>query len=92
MTNIKGQHLITITAEANETYAVDYGTTYTVNICNHTDDVLVVSDKADYPGDGTFSGCIKIAADAFYNALTVCGRYLFVTPSADGDITIVKTA
>lgn len=92
MTNIKGRHLITINAGANETYAVDYGSTYTVNICNHTGDILIVSDKADYPDEGTYSGCIKIAGDAFYNELTIPGRYLYITPAADGDITIVRTA
>ncbi len=92
MNIIKGERLITINAEADETYSIDYGTTYTVNILNHTDDVITVSEKASYPNDGTTSGCVKIAAGAFYNELTIHGRYLYITPAADGNISVVRTA
>lgn len=90
MTTIKGMRLITINAEANETYAVDYGTTYTASILNHTDDVIAVSDRPNYPDDGTAAGCIKIAAYAFLNNLTIPGRYLYITPTVDGEITLIR--
>lgn len=92
MTNIKGQRIVTINADANETYSIDYGATCTVNICNHTGNILVVSDRADYPDDGTASGCLKIAGDAFYNELIMFGGCLYLTPTADGDISIVRIA
>ena len=90
MTNIKGERLITISADANKTYIVDYGATYTVSILNHTDDAIIVSDRPNYPNDGVSAGCIKIAANAFFNNLTIPGPYLYITSIKSGDITIIR--
>ena len=92
MTTIHGESLLTISAEAGETYEIDYKADHTVCILNHTDDVLGVSDKPSYADDGTSANCVKIAANAFFNNLTIHGRYLYITPNAEGSITLVRAA
>ena len=92
MTTIHGESLLTITAEAGEIYEIDYKADHTVCILNHTDDVIAVSDRPSYYDDGTSANCIKIAANAFFNNLTIHGRYLYITPAEGGNITLVRAA
>lgn len=90
MTTVKGERLINISATADETYVIDYSTSFSVSIFNHTDGIVSVALREQYASGSTASGCIKIAAGAFGNNLKVPGSRLYLTPAASGDISVMR--
>ena len=92
MTNIKGEHLITINAHAGESYCIDYGAGYFVNILNQTDGVISVSTVESYKADNDHSCCMKLIEDAFYYDLdSRLYSTLYISSAGDGYITLVRS-
>ena len=92
MNTITGTNLLTISAEAGETYCIDYKSDYSVNILNQTDGIISVSTNADYAADETSSECMKLTEDAFYyNFRSRLSDHLYITSEGEGYIALVRT-
>ncbi|MCH5211605.1 MAG: hypothetical protein J1G06_01180 [Oscillospiraceae bacterium] len=92
MNTIKGTNLITINAQARETYCIQYESGYSVNILNQTDGIISVAPKASYAENDTSSECMKLTEDAFY--YDFCSRLdknLYITSGGDGYISVIRT-
>ena len=92
MNTITGTNLLTISAEAGETYCIDYKSDYSVNILNQTDGIISVSTQADYAEDTVSSECMKLTEDAFYyNFRSRLSDTLYITSEGDGLISVIRT-
>lgn len=92
MNTITGSSLLTINAEAGETYCIEYETGYNVNILNQSSDIISVSTQPSYAEDETSSECLVLTEDAFYYDL--CSRLskrLYITASGNGYVSVVRT-
>ena len=92
MHTITGSNLITINAEAGESYCIEYESGYGVNILNQTDNVISVSPKADFAEDSISSECLKLTEDAFYYGFhSKLSKSLYIIPAGGGLISVVRT-
>lgn len=88
MTNIKGERILTVSVEADETYAINYDGVFMVNIINNTDGILTVSETEQYFDDGTAAKCLRLDAGMYFNRLRLQFGTLYITSEKAGDVLI----
>lgn len=67
MTEIEGNALMTLTANAGETYCVQYNSNYIVDILNETDGEIYISSDGDFNETGDTANYLTIPAGNGYN-------------------------
>ncbi len=92
MHTITGSNLITINAEAGESYRIEYESGYRVNILNQTDGVIAVSPKANFAEDSIFSDRLMLTDDAFYYGFdSKLSNSLYITSTGNGLVSVIRT-
>lgn len=89
MTTIKGTHLKTIDATANEVYKLEYASAWRVDIANNTDDRILISTDGNFSTDGTSSDYLEIPSSCSYNNLAAPHR-LYIKSNGTGKIVVVR--
>ena len=94
MTTIKGQKFLTVYAEANDIYEIEYvkKPTYGLNILNDTDGDIQISIDGDFASnaDETAGLYITLPSGAAANDLAVPFSTIYIKSAAAGNIVIER--
>lgn len=89
MNAVKAQKFLTINAVAGEVYQINYEAPHTISIINDTDGGITISDKETFSDGGTFSNCIRLPADSYYNNLQIPFNSFCISVEESGYISVV---